>query len=354
LYNFQEQVEVHVTQASGLIVDATNVTLPILQACGDESISVIDASLMKLVARLDELESALASAANLTACSNVEPLVRGFINGAPCSESPRGLAWLFGTAACILFVGLVMLATRAGLYNAVIKPRRVKRREREFQEYKEYMSSFYNTGGWEMDPVKENLASTKTFETAETAETASKRGDSVSPSSESSSNRSVYIEDQASRSTRPSRFRYQDPGVVYYSSDSDDSDDESVDDLSTLSSVISRIFLVRKSGMGTHPPPAPSSVSSQRDHVSHPKLRWLHSKPTKGSGDRIFQTPLETPRRSPGMEDDVRGKAVMLARETFEMLPLSPTSPDTNQPPQRPQKKHRHRGRTIGGSTMID
>lgn len=313
---------------------------------------MIDVSVTKLVDKLDEFEETLETAVNLTDCTNVQPLVRRLINGAPCSESPRGLAWLFGTTASILFVGLVMLSTRAGLYNPVVKPRRIKRREREFQEYKEYMASFYSTGDWKMDPEKkEDLEPAQTFDTVETAETRSKRGESESPSAVSSSNRSVYIEDDTSRGTRRSRFRYHDPGVVYYSSDSDDSDEESVGDLSTLSSVISRIFLVRKVGAGAPSPAAPSGVNSHRDPA---KLRWLQNKPGKSSGDSVFQTPLETPRRSPRMEDDVRGKAVMLARETLEMLPLSPSSPDINQPPQRPQKKHKHRGRTVGGSMMDD
>jgi hypothetical protein len=276
----------------------------------------------------------MARAANLTDCSSVQPLVRRLVNGAPCSESPRGLAWLFGTTASILFVGLVMLSTRAGLYNPVLKPRRIKRREREFQEYKEYMASFYNTNGWMMDPEKTNVGSAKTFDTEESGNAGSPQSASVSPSSASSSSQSVYIEDAASRSTRRSRFRYHDPGVVYYSSDSDDSDeDESLGDLSSLSSAISRIFLVRKA-------------------VALAKLRWLQHKPTKG--DSVFQTPLETPRRSPRMEDDVRGTDVMLARESVEMLPLSPESPDLNQPPQRPHKKYKYRGRTVGGTMMDD
>lgn len=326
----------------------------IAQLCGSDGLATIEATMLKLLDRLDDLELTMATAANLTACSSVQPLVRRLVNGAPCSESPRGLAWLFGTTASILFVGLVMLSTRAGLYNPVIKPRRIKRREREFQEYKEYMASFYNTGDWKMDPEKKNVGSAKTFDTEESGDPASPQSASVAPSAASAStnNQSVYIEDEGSRSTRRSRFRYHDPGVVYYSSDSDDSDDDSEGDLSTFSSVISRIFLVRKAGGDTLPPSAPSAVSANRDTVALAKLRWLQHKPSKG--DSVFQTPLETPRRSPRMEDDVRGKAVMLARESFEMLPLSPDSPDINQPPQRPHKKHKHRGRTVGGTMMTD
>jgi hypothetical protein len=349
LGDFKAQVESQSSQVAGLLQNATGGTYNISQVCGEESISMIEVRVMKLVNKLDEFGSTLETAVNLTACSNVQPLMRRLINGAPCSESPRGLAWLFGTTASILFVGLVMLSTRAGLYNPVIKPRRIKRREREFQEYKEYMASFYSTGDWKMDPEKEkDLEPAQTFDTGETTATRSKRSDSVSPSAASSS-RSVYIEDDASRSTRRSRFRYHDPGVVYYSSDSDDSDEESEGDLSTLSSVISRIFLVRKAGAATLSPVAPSGVNTHRDPA---KLRWLQ--PRKSAGDSVFQTPLETPRRSPRVEDDVRGTAVMMARETLEMLPLSPNSPDMNQPPQRPQKKHKHRGRTVGGSMMDD
>lgn len=354
MHDFKVRVELQAFEAKDLMEDVKDGTLNIGQVCGTESLSLIDSNMIKLMDKLSDLETTLRTAVNLTDCSSVQPLLRRLINGAPCSESPRGLAWLFGTTASILFIGLVMLSTRAGLYNPVIKPRRIKRREREFQEYKEYMSNFYSTGDWKMDPEKKkDLDSTKTFDTEETGATSPRQGESVSPSTTSSDNQSVYIEDGASRSTRRSRFRYHDPGVVYYSSDSDESDDESEGDVSTLSSVISRIFLVRKAGASTLPPSAPSSVNTHRDPASLAKLRWLQHKPDKSTGGSVFQTPLETPRRSPRMEDDVRGKSVMLARETLEMLPLSPTSPDTNQPPQRPHKKHKHRGRTVGGS-MID
>jgi hypothetical protein len=350
--DFKEQVELQTYDVDDLLKDVEDGTMNIAQLCGSDSFKTIQATMLKLLDRLDELELKMATAANLTDCSSVQPLVRRLVNGAPCSDSPRGLAWLFGTTASILFVGLAMLSTRAGLYNPVIKPRRIKRREREFQEYKEYMASFYNTNGWKMDPEKKNTGSAKTFDTEESGSPASPQSASVSPSSASSANQSVYIEDAASRSTRRSRFRYNDPGVVYYSSDSDDSEDESFGDLSTLSSVISRVFLVRKAGVSTLPPSAPSAVSANRDPVALAKLRWLQHKPSKG--DSVFQTPLETPRRSPRMEDDVRGRAVMLARESFEMQPLSPNSPDINQPPQRPQKAHKYRGRTVGGAMMSD
>jgi hypothetical protein len=346
-------VELQTYDVDDLLKDVEDGTMNLAQLCGSDSFASIQATMLKLLDRLDDLELTMSTAANLTDCSSVQPLVRRLVNGAPCSESPRGLAWLFGTTASILFVGLVMLSTRAGLYNPVLKPRRIKRREREFQEYKEYMASFYNTNGWMMDPEKKNVGSAKTFDTEESGNAGSPQSASVSPSSASSTSQSVYIEDAASRSTRRSRFRYHDPGVVYYSSDSDDSDeDESLGDLSSLSSAISRIFLVRKAGLDTLPPSAPSAVSANRDPVALAKLRWLQHKPTKG--DSVFQTPLETPRRSPRMEDDVRGTDVMLARESVEMLPLSPDSPDINHPPQRPHKKYKYRGRTIGGTMMDD
>jgi hypothetical protein len=71
--------------------------------------------------------------------------------GSTCTESVEGLASLYISLLCISTLGLIILSTRAALFNPVIRGRRSKRREKEFADYKVFMSKFYDTRNWELD-----------------------------------------------------------------------------------------------------------------------------------------------------------------------------------------------------------
>jgi len=153
-----------------------------------------------------------------------------------------------------------MLSTRAGLYNPVLKPRRVKRREREFREYKAYMAQFYDDAQrWRIDPSPwkkgvQAIEATETFETEDSGD-LSEPGNSPpnTRSLNSSDAQSVYLDEDlpavsvsspgAASSLYPgSRVlaaavtlagqglaRFHEPydqEVEYYSSDSEDDEED--------------------------------------------------------------------------------------------------------------------------------
>lgn len=58
-------------------------------------------------------------------------------------------------------LGLIVVSLRAAFYNPVIRGRRGKRREKEFEDYKQYMSKYYDTTDWELQWIPEIAAEKK-------------------------------------------------------------------------------------------------------------------------------------------------------------------------------------------------
>lgn len=135
--------------------------------------------LPQLLGILDEIQQKIRAAAELTSCQRIAPIFRRIFYSTTCSGAVVGLSWIFGGLVSMTVMGFVMLSTRASLFNAVIRaPRRKRRRERdlEFDEYKRYMSTFYeDTDEWEMDMLKKKaiqpseIPHTETFETEDTS-----------------------------------------------------------------------------------------------------------------------------------------------------------------------------------------
>ena len=82
-------------------------------------------------------------------------------------------------------ISLIVLSTRAAFFNPVIRGRRGKRREKEFEDYKLYMSKFYDTSNWEMHWIPETA---KDKFDGDDEDTSSTSGVDVSPSVSEESN----------------------------------------------------------------------------------------------------------------------------------------------------------------------
>jgi len=82
-------------------------------------------------------------------------------------------------------ISLIVLSTRAAFFNPVIRGRRGKRREKEFDDYKLYMSKFYDTSDWELHWIPETA---KDKFDGEDGDTSSTSGIDVSPSVSEESN----------------------------------------------------------------------------------------------------------------------------------------------------------------------
>jgi hypothetical protein len=112
-------------------------------------------TLYSIVQDLSNIDGSMTAMLDLTECSRISPIFRQLLFGSTCTESVKGLASLYSMLILILLLGFVVLSTRAALYNPVIRGRRNKRREKEFDDYKVYMSEFYDTANWDINRIPE-------------------------------------------------------------------------------------------------------------------------------------------------------------------------------------------------------
>jgi len=111
--------------------------------------------------QLGNIRGTLAAAIELTGCSSISPVLRRLLYGSSCTQSVKGLTWLWTTMLSMTTLGLIVLSLRAAFYNPVIRGRRGKRREKEFEDYKHFMSKYYDTRNWELQWIPDIAAEKK-------------------------------------------------------------------------------------------------------------------------------------------------------------------------------------------------
>jgi hypothetical protein len=276
------------------------------------------------------------------------------------------MAWLFGSTFGIMLTGLVMLSTRAALYNPVLRPIRRKRREREFKEYTEYMSEHYDTSKWKMDPESKDKGAIQTTDTFETQEADSSKSSSRSHEHDEEIFNEEDPEDSSSQPSDENRsfatalepstplskvasvaraavvmagnnlgmFKAPDPEVEYYSSDSEDDEEEeeSLTGLSTISGLVNRFFVVG------------DSRSDNGDATRRNVYGWRDVPPA-------FLTPRRRRLRQRHASTDEHDSPKHQEEEKEEMVPLSPL--ETNKSlPKTPSKKFKSLRRTKGAANL--
>jgi hypothetical protein len=234
----------------------------------------------------------LDTAVDLTDCSTIAPIFHRISYGMACVESPEGLSWMFFITYGIAVLSMILLTTRAALFNPVIQGKRRKRREREFEEYKEYMGTFYNTSAWKMDTPysqKFTIAIAPTQDSEDSSETKSKPLSSPRATPSPSDGLAKIAEDKGGESFASSiyevasaattmaiaaptpRVEEEENGdaISFYSCDSDWDDDE--DEIAMLSmahsfsTLVSLVFRARKA----RPEPQPVGQDSDDDKGSN-------------------------------------------------------------------------------------
>lgn len=296
-----------------------------------EDVYNLKSSIPLLTSTMDEVQRQVRAVIELTGCHQINPVLRRILYGATCSETVDALTWLFCGMWCITLLGFTMLSVRAGLFNSVIKAPRRKRqkeREKEFEEYREYMAEFYEDADrWQLNAPekqkapteKETIYHTPTFETEETSFTA---GDDDGDGSDIACFASPKAKSDDSHSSASS----------YESDYSSDSDDERSS--MSLSMLVGRMFHARHSTDETQSQLAGMSMLSG-DGQSHsrgilelqtPRRRRKHSLPA----------PYHFNEESPHSEASIRHVA-------------SPQS-DPRVTPQAPSKPKRIAFRTKGAN----
>ncbi len=180
--------------------------LSILDKACQRDMSFLAPSIHDLKRQVDQIRTSVHKLSDTMSCAQVSPLFRRVSHGAVCVDSPQGLAALWGASFGISILCFILLTVRAALYNSVkykkrrpTKPRRIV--EKEFDEYKEFMSKYYgekNTKKWKMDgvpaaPTKLELEFDEDIELKGTFDTAKSSKDSGDDTSDGSENAGIFI-----------------------------------------------------------------------------------------------------------------------------------------------------------------
>lgn len=151
------------TQLSGAFEDAQNETFlmdTLSNECGAD-VSFLPETLGSLQDHLQTLQEQIHAFVDLTSCSEVSPIIRRVTHGAICDESAKGFTWIWASCFSLLVCCFTLLTVRAALFNSIKKgksrekkPKRVV--EKEFEEYKEYMTEYYGdeVGKWQLEGAK--------------------------------------------------------------------------------------------------------------------------------------------------------------------------------------------------------
>lgn len=147
-------------------------TANVTDQCGGSIEPIVD-GVKLLVENLVIIQGNVVSALALSDCSSIAPILRRIFKGEPCDTTIVGLTWMFSCLFAISVFGMTLLSLRAAMYNATIKAPKMERTDKwEWDEYKQYMTQFYNDAkDWRFhaSPNKQGeLHHTTSFETAVT------------------------------------------------------------------------------------------------------------------------------------------------------------------------------------------
>lgn len=201
--------------------------------CGGE-LSWVNETIKEVSETIHALQSNIDVALDLSDCPSITPILQQITFGTTCAESVEGLTFFFSITLAITVLCMIMLTTRAALFNPLKRARRKKRREKEFQEYREYMSKFYDTSKWELDaPGLREILGSPTRSTDSDGTDASDHSASLSAFNielelvDDADVQAVKVTEPAAPFT-PKRRRADDRDIIYYSSDSDSEDEASI------------------------------------------------------------------------------------------------------------------------------
>ena len=364
-----EEINTDVTRASHLVkqvsesLNASDLSILEMECGGDVEFAAttVDAILNTLLKISANLDAALV----MTDCTKLSPVFAGIASGMICTDSVTGLAWMYSLATAISIISMIMLTTRAALFNPIIQGKRRKRREREFEEYKAYMSDYYDTSDWKLDqPVgkvkkyQQGIDNALTFESEGTessssADELSPRSVKLTPSDDSMKTghlNNLSTIHEVSKCTQsmasPSSNENDDDDISYYSADSDwedDYDDNTSSMKTVVSSVSSMMSLVleraRRARRRSEPVNDDNSASrSVSTSVSDVVSKYFQSNrarsgnvarrvESRDNGNCMKSPPLTTPQRFRGLADSLslgRHQGRVSGASNQEIMPLSP------------------------------
>lgn len=128
----------------------------IMQECGEDGMLTVQGAadtIDQLLNTLQQHEGSFNAAIDMSSCSSISPILRRLTYGATCATASQDLSWAFATLFVLTIAGLIIITLRSALYSTVIRGRRQKRREKEWEDYKVFMSRYYDVTHWKIDPA---------------------------------------------------------------------------------------------------------------------------------------------------------------------------------------------------------
>lgn len=350
---FLYDLEVTLVETSGRVADLTRS----FQAADSEQLtdacqadfSIVNKTFSALAPILSDVAESVTRLNGLIKCEEVNPILNEFERGPICEETINAATWMYYTWLVIALLIMIMLSTRAALFNGLIPAPPKKRREKEFRQYKRFMREHgFNTDDWQLDPPKKVDSLEKT-QTCDTEESESDIRVTPEPRDESSEfsfddeyvskENDETIEPQGLETLPETTDEYDDQSVS-----SKDSDDSSLNGPPTVMSQVASSVT--------------SSVSSAlkrvvRARTSSSSLNISYDTDENyGRAPLPFQTPpRRTPRSTPQSilgPMPSNGSRFDPEFDDEEKIPLSPSP----KPLVAPKKSLKHLRRTRGSTNL--
>lgn len=354
---FLYDLEISLVEASGRVQEISqsfwNENFEVLSSQCGSSFESVNATFSAMAPILSDLTLVTERVNDLTNCDQISPILDKLAYGVVCHESVNSLAWMYYTALVMSLLMMIMLSTRAALFNPLIPGSKKKRREKEFQQYKRFMEEFgFDTEDWQMDPAKKEKlyteldTRTQTFDTEESDSLARLTPVTSDDKSENSFADEPNMDDEPSRLEPDGLETVKEELTESPDNDAQRDDMESVDsDDSSLNPPPSVM-----SGMASTLSMSISSTLRKWQLLTLPWTSVNISLDTKANGlNNRTRNQLHTPTKVPGnifgtMDND---EIEMEELENMETVPLSPAYL-----PAAPQKSHKSLRRTRGSTDM--
>lgn len=352
---FLHELEIALVETSGRVTEMTRS----FQAADshrfsgecEADFSQVNSTFSTLAPILVDVTTAVERLNDLVKCEDINPILDEFAYGPICHDTIDSATWMYYTWLVIVLLIMIMLSTRAALFNTLIPVPKKKRREKEFRQYKRFMEQHgFDTSDWILDPPKAKKLGdikpirTATFDTEDTDSTLRITPEARDESSEASFDDEYRSEDDEGRQQYQQKSGLEtlaevdgeDEEESVVSADSDDSS------LNGPPTVFSNMASSMASGVTT----ALRKIARVRTYSSSAGVSFDETVESNGRQRKSFHTPNRQERPVEnilGPMDESLGDS-----EDDERVPLSPPLLQ----PVAPKKALKNMRRTRGSSNM--
>jgi len=166
---YQSEVSGATASSAQFLASATALGTDVINdECNGDGEAMID-NIRKLGQSLDVISDSIQRSESMVKCNRVGPIYRQVFHGSTCAESVYGLSCMFAAYFAICVFGMVMVSLRAALSRRYIPKKGSSAGnteigndvqnletpsdlEDEWEEYKAWMSRYYDTNMWKETP----------------------------------------------------------------------------------------------------------------------------------------------------------------------------------------------------------